>query len=463
MGTDQKVALCVALAAFNFQIDATAVVVALPSIATTWTLTTTQVSMVVLTYLLAATAVFIPAGWAAGRWRMDRIFLLGCGLMTLGTLLCAAVPSFIALLACRGVQGLGGGLVAALGYAMIPAYLSKDRVAWGYGWLSTAAGLGMVAGAPLGGLLAQYASWRTIFAATACPIALLVVIVACWLPRDPTEKGGGDQNQDVGGAFLLAFGLATGTLCLSFSQELGWFSPATMALLASTAVLFVMAARPRRGCRPLFPPVLLRDGRYMGSLANTFALTATTGGYSFILPFYLTLWCDLPLSLVSLVILLGSASFIGGVQFSRRLGGRWTKPRMVVLGVAGGAVASALFGLSLPLGGVGAVMAFWLAFGFLRGEATPVNNALALEDVSSEWRNDAAVILPLVLNIGTTAGVSFFETIFSLWFTGGAAHLSRQIAALNLMIDGMKAVFLVGAAMLAVASWILINARKGER
>ncbi|KAA9151361.1 MFS transporter, partial [Microbacterium lushaniae] len=48
-----------------------------------------------------------------------RAYLLALGLFSLGSLLCAASPWMSALLFGRAVQGLGGGLLAGLGYALI--------------------------------------------------------------------------------------------------------------------------------------------------------------------------------------------------------------------------------------------------------------------------------------------------------------------------------------------------------
>ena len=56
---------------------------------------------------------------ALGRLAARGAYLLAVALFALGTLACAAAPTMPALLAARSVQGLGGGMLVALSYAMI--------------------------------------------------------------------------------------------------------------------------------------------------------------------------------------------------------------------------------------------------------------------------------------------------------------------------------------------------------
>ena len=58
---------------------------------------------------------------ALGRLAPRGAYLLAVALFALGTLACAAAPTMPALLAGRSLQGLGGGMLVALSYALIRA------------------------------------------------------------------------------------------------------------------------------------------------------------------------------------------------------------------------------------------------------------------------------------------------------------------------------------------------------
>lgn len=136
--TQGKVVFCVAAAGFVFQFETFMVNVALPTIAGELNASTTEISFVVLAYLIAATATFIPAGKLADIVGLKKVFIASTLVAMGGTLLCGFSPDLRVLVASRAVQGVGAGGMAALGYAMIPAWLPEERTGWGYGYLNMA-------------------------------------------------------------------------------------------------------------------------------------------------------------------------------------------------------------------------------------------------------------------------------------------------------------------------------------
>jgi MFS family permease len=98
-----------------------------------------------------------------GRLAMRGSYLLALALFALGTLACATAPSMAALLAGRSLQGLGGGMLVALSYAMIrhlfPAALWPQAIALVSGMWGVAA----LTGPFVGGVFAQLGAWRVAF------------------------------------------------------------------------------------------------------------------------------------------------------------------------------------------------------------------------------------------------------------------------------------------------------------
>ena len=78
-------------------------------------------------------------------------------------LACAAAPTMEIMLVGRTVQGLAGGLLAGLGYAVINTALPRSLWTKASALVSAMWGVGTLAGPAAGGLFAQFSSWRWAF------------------------------------------------------------------------------------------------------------------------------------------------------------------------------------------------------------------------------------------------------------------------------------------------------------
>ncbi|WP_433211119.1 MFS transporter [Microtetraspora malaysiensis] len=139
-----------------------------------WNMTVYLVAMVIATML---------TGRFLSRWGNVVAYLLGFATFTAGSLACAASPAMVVLLASRGVQGLGAGLLSGLGFAVIRMALPARLWTRGAALMSAMYGVGNFAGPALGGLFAQFGSWRLAFAAMAVVAAVCGAIVPRVLPH----------------------------------------------------------------------------------------------------------------------------------------------------------------------------------------------------------------------------------------------------------------------------------------
>jgi MFS family permease len=89
----------------------------------------------------------------------------------------------VALLISRGVQGLGAGLLSGLGFAVVRAVLPPRLWTRGTALMSAMYGNGNFAGPAIGGVFAQFGSWRPAFALMAVAGAACGAVVPCALPR----------------------------------------------------------------------------------------------------------------------------------------------------------------------------------------------------------------------------------------------------------------------------------------
>src|SRR6188474_535791 len=95
-------------------LDATIVNVALPSIQTDLGFSQSNLAWVVNAYLIAFGGLLLLAGRMGDLVGQRRIFLIGLGVFTTASLLCAVAQSQGVLIAARFVQGAGGALTSAV-------------------------------------------------------------------------------------------------------------------------------------------------------------------------------------------------------------------------------------------------------------------------------------------------------------------------------------------------------------
>src|SRR5919106_1237959 len=108
-------------------IDATIVNVALPSIQEDLGFSQSNLAWVVNAYLIAFGGLLLLAGRIGDLIGQRRIFLIGLGVFTVASLLCAVAQSQGLLIGARFVQGVGGALASAVILGMIVTMFPEPR------------------------------------------------------------------------------------------------------------------------------------------------------------------------------------------------------------------------------------------------------------------------------------------------------------------------------------------------
>jgi MFS family permease len=159
-------------------------------------------------------------------------YLMGLAVFGVASLVCGIAPNMEVLIAGRALQGVAGGLLAGLGYAVINTAL--PRVLWtrAAALVSAMWGVATVVGPATGGLFAQFGLWRWAFVAMAILSALVAILVPIALAACRVEPGGAAPKIPVWSLLLLG----AAALAVSVAQ-LPRNVAATIGLLAAAAVL----------------------------------------------------------------------------------------------------------------------------------------------------------------------------------------------------------------------------------
>src|SRR5438034_8406290 len=109
-------------------LDATIVNVALATLGREFGAALPTIQWVATAYLLAFASVIPLTGWTAERFGAKRVWLGSLSAFVVGSLLSGLSWSVASLIAFRGVQGLGAGMILPLGQTMLAQAAGPQRM-----------------------------------------------------------------------------------------------------------------------------------------------------------------------------------------------------------------------------------------------------------------------------------------------------------------------------------------------
>ena len=174
-----KTVLLVITMASNFlnPLMGAAVNVALPKIASDFSLNAIQLSWITMSYLLASAMFMLPFGKIADIVGRKKIFLYGTIIFMFASLLCAVSSSGTALILARWLQGLGGAMIYSTTMAIVISAFPPNERAKVIGLNVGAIYVGLAAAPVLGGILTEALGWRSLFFINASFSFLIVLAI----------------------------------------------------------------------------------------------------------------------------------------------------------------------------------------------------------------------------------------------------------------------------------------------
>jgi EmrB/QacA subfamily drug resistance transporter len=277
------------LAQFMVVLDVSIVNVALPSIRRDLGFTGADLQWVVNAYTLTFAGFLLLGGRAADLIGRRVVFVAGLALFALASLVGGLAPSEATLVAARGVQGLGGAVVAPATLSILTttftegAERNRALAIWG-----AMGGAGGAAGALVGGLLTEWLSWRWILLIN-LPIGLVAAVAALRVVAEGRRAAGTTRSFDLPGALVVTAGLVVLVFGIVRTEAWGWGDPRTLAVLgAGLALLALFVLIEGRLARaPLVPLRLFASRRLVGANLVVFALGASAFSMWYFLSLYL--------------------------------------------------------------------------------------------------------------------------------------------------------------------------------
>ncbi len=253
-----RAALVVTLGLFMAILDSTIVNVALPQMQSAFHTDRQTITWVVTAYFLAQAAVIPVTGYLSDRIGSKVVFLTVLALFTLGSALCAFTPQIQPslafaqpdqlLIAFRVLQGIGGGALLPLAFAIIFRVFPPAERAPASAVIGVPLLLAPAFGPTIGGYLTTTYDWSAIFIVN-IPIGVVALLLALLVLRGRTADmaASAGEPQPAQGRFDilgLVLAMASSTaLVYGITQAAGpngWSDPTADAYLIAGGVLLLV-------------------------------------------------------------------------------------------------------------------------------------------------------------------------------------------------------------------------------
>ncbi|MEU3793065.1 MFS transporter [Streptomyces fructofermentans] len=402
----------------------------------------------VITATLLAAAVATPVAGRLGDMYGKRTMLLVSLLpLVVGSVVCALSSTVVPMIAGRGLQGLGMGVVP-LGISLLRDIVPAEKLGSSIAIMSASLGVGGALGLPFSAAIAENASWRVLFWVVAALAVAVASLIWFLVPADRA-------NTAAGGFDLLgALGLGAGLICLllgvSKGADWGWGSATTLGLLgAAVAALLAWGWWELRTRDPLVdlrvtarPQVLMTNA---ASILVGFAMYAQ----SLVVPQLLQLpeatGYGLGQSMLAMGLWMAPAGLM--MMLISPIGAKLSAARGPKITLTVGALIIALgYGVSLPLlGSTGGLLVVTLVCSTGVGFAYGAMPALIMSAVPQSETASANSFNTLMRSIGSSVSAAVIAVVLAQMTTdfGGFALPSE---------DGFRVAMLIGCGVGLVAA-----------
>lgn len=449
-----QILIAVMIGTFMGPLDGSIVNVVNPAIAEHFDIELTLVQWVVTTYLLTISCMILFWGRLGDMISYKRVFVIGLAAFTLTSALCGASASIWMLIVCRGLQGLAASMTMAVGFALVTSAFPPQERGKAMGMYAISIAVALMLGPVLGGIIAEYTSWRWVFFINV-PIGITAVIWNWRIVPPGIQKSG--QKLDILGAISALVFILCLLLYTDRGDDWGWLSGGSSllilgAIVAGAAFLWIEKAQ----AQPMLNPGIFRNRVF--SFANLSALLNFMALYAmvFLTPFYLARILGYGDDYVKIGLVMAAAPlatlFLAPASgiLSDRIG---TRPFTF-----GGMAISALglYLLSGLDGSSGALDVAWRLgiMGIGMGMFQSPNNSAVMGSVPPVYLGIASGVLAAMRNVGMVFGVAVATAVIAVIAPDassakGAAFGPEEMSE---FLDGLKWAYVTGAGLAGLSA-----------
>lgn len=245
-----------------------------------------HLSWVVTAYLLTSTTSTLLYGKISDLYGRKIVFQAAIVIFLIGSVLAGLSQDMTQLIVFRGVQGIGGGGLMAMAFAIVGDILSPRERGRYTGYLGSVFALASVVGPLIGGFFVDHLTWRWIFYIN-LPLGLVALAVASTVLQLPFPRR--EHRIDLLGALLVVSGVTCLLLVAVWGgKEHAWGSATIVGLAtAGVALLGFFVLWEQRASEPILPMRLFRSDIFRVTTVLALLIGAAMYGGIAYLPLFL--------------------------------------------------------------------------------------------------------------------------------------------------------------------------------
>lgn len=379
------------------------------------------------------------AGDILGRRRM---FVTGLVVFALASAVIGLAPSPSWLVAARAVQGIGSAILAPSSLALLQTnFAAGPERTRAVAYYASAAGVSASIGLVVGGILADWLSWRVGFFIN-LPIGLALILAA---RRHVAETEPRSGTFDIAGALTSTIGMSALVFGIVRSATNGWTNAVTLEAIAVGVVLLVIFVLTEwRAKQPIMPLRLFASRERSGAYAVRFLFLGANMGFFFFATQFmqgvsnfspaLTGIAFLPAMIVNFVTALMAPKLI------RRIGNARALAISIVIGLIG---MLWLAQVSVDTTYIGGLVVPMLLIGIGQGGALGPLTTLGITGVAVEDAGAASGLVNVAHQIGSSLGLGVLVAASALG--------SGKLSGAELLAHRVENAMTTAAAMLVLA------------
>ncbi|HWJ87427.1 MAG TPA: MDR family MFS transporter [Pelagibacterium sp.] len=444
-----------------------------------------HITWAITAYMLAATVAAPVFGKLGDMYGRKIMLQAGIGIFLLGSVVAAMSMNLTMLVACRFVQGIGGGGLIVTAMAAVGDVLPPRERGKAQGFIGAAFGLSTVIGPLLGGVIVQALSWRWLFLVNV-PVGIFAFAVISIVFE--SKSGGAKRKIDYAGAILLTTALSALVIYASIGGTiLPWFAPEALILpfvgIVSLVGFFWAEGRAEE---PLMPLYLFRNNAFVVANGVGFIVGMAMFGTITYMPSYMLIvqgYAPTQAGLMMLPMMAGliGSSTLSGIIISRT--GRYKLLPILSTALLGvGALLLSTLGVDTPFA---LIVVYMLLVGIGIGPVMSVGVTAIQNAVPHSVMGVATASAQMFRQIGGSLGVAVLGAVFAnrlAYETAAIGHAEgtagfnpetlsamagpEQMAMLEAYVAALHPIYLVAAVGAVVASllgWLLVEIPLSDR
>ena len=369
-------------------------------------------SWMVTAFLLCETAMIPISGKMSDRFGRRPLMTIGLLLFLIGSVLAGMSSSMGMLIACRCIQGFGGGIIIPVCTASVADLYPPEERGKMQGLLGASYGIGSGLGPLVGGFICSYISWHWVFYIN---VPIVAICLAFTIKRLPGQSDSMTQKIDYIGMAVLTALLVDILLFFEWvGTEFQVLSLQTLLMVVIAIVIgIVFFMIEKHADDPVLAPKLFRNKTIVISMAIMLLYgIAMLGTLSFIAMYMIyaydidTMECGLmllPLVFGMMITSMGSGMLVAktGYRLWTVIGTAIIAGSLLLLSTLGADPSKVLLEIYTFLFGLGLGCVQSIVMSAVQNNSDPREVGMTTSSVS------------LVRSIGSTTGTAIFSLIIS--------------------------------------------------